>query len=108
MAEKDGADVVAFKASEPRSRAAGNASDGHDDTAFGNVASKWAGFEMTLRHHGGDVGSRRKIEERDGAWGKFRPDAGEWHRTGSDRAEKNGKSAVAYLKEIRRRQEAGS
>src|ERR1700738_289702 len=89
VAEKYGADIVAFKGQSEAEVALqqGNCIGWvYDDTAFAERLAdpKWAGFEMTLPTIMEEPwGLAVKLEERDGAWGKFMAESlEEWHRTG--------------------------
>ena len=89
VAEKYGADIVAFKGQTEAETALqqGNCIGWvYDDTAFAERLAdpKWAGFEMTLDTILEEPwGLAVKLEERDGAWGKFMANlVEEWHRTG--------------------------
>ena len=107
MAEKYGADIVAFKGQTEAEVALqqGNCVGWvYDDTAFAERLAdpKWAGFEMTLPTIMEEPwGLAVKLEERDGAWGKFMAAAlEEWHRTGKliELEKKWGIQASAFLK----------
>jgi polar amino acid transport system substrate-binding protein len=89
VAEKYGADIVAFKGQTEAETALlqGNCIGWvYDDTAFAERLAdpKWAGFEMTLPTILEEPwGLAVKLEERDGAWGKFMAQVVEdWHRSG--------------------------
>jgi polar amino acid transport system substrate-binding protein len=89
VAEKYGADIVAFKGQTEAETALlqGNCIGWvYDDTAFAERLAdpKWAGFEMKLETILEEPwGLAVKLEERDGAWGKFMAQVIEdWHRTG--------------------------
>jgi polar amino acid transport system substrate-binding protein len=89
VAEKYGADIVAFKGQTEAETALlqGNCVGWvYDDTAFAERLAdpKWAGFEMTLPTILEEPwGLAVKLEEREGPWGKFMADTlEEWHRTG--------------------------
>jgi polar amino acid transport system substrate-binding protein len=89
VAEKYGADIVAFKGQTEAETALlqGNCIGWvYDDTAFAERLAdpKWAGFEMKLETILEEPwGLAVKLEERDGAWGKFMAQVLEdWHRSG--------------------------
>ena len=89
VAEKYGADIVAFKGQTEAETALlqGNCIGWvYDDTAFAERLAdpKWAGFEMTLETILEEPwGLAVKLEERDGPWGKFMAQMVEdWHRSG--------------------------
>jgi len=89
VAEKYGADIVAFKGQTEAETALlqGNCTGWvYDDTAFAERLAdpKWAGFEMKLETILEEPwGLAVKLEERDGAWGKFMAQVLEdWHRSG--------------------------
>src|SRR5712672_1931641 len=89
VAEKYGAEIVAFKGQTEAEVALqqGNCIGWvYDDTAFAERLAdpKWAGFEMALPTILEEPwGLAVKLEERDGAWGKFMTEQlEEWHRTG--------------------------
>jgi polar amino acid transport system substrate-binding protein len=89
VAEKYGADIVAFKGQTEAETALlqGNCIGWvYDDTAFAERLAdpKWAGFEMKLETILEEPwGLAVKLEERDGAWGKFMAQMLEdWHRSG--------------------------
>src|SRR5216683_6156882 len=77
VAEKYGADIIAFKAQTEAETALlqGNCIGWvYDDTAFAErlADAKWAGFEMTLPTILEEPwGLAVKLEERDGPWGQF-------------------------------------
>jgi polar amino acid transport system substrate-binding protein len=109
VAEKYGADIVAFKGQTEAETALlqGNCIGWvYDDTAFAERLAdpKWAGFEMTLDTILEEPwGLAVKLEERDGAWGKFMTQMVEdWHRSGRlIELEKKWKiPASAYLKSM--------
>jgi polar amino acid transport system substrate-binding protein len=89
VAEKYGADIVAFRGQNEAETALsqGNCIAWlYDDTAFAERLAdpKWAGFEMPL----GTIlsepwGAAVKREERDGPWGQFMAETvSDWHRSG--------------------------
>jgi polar amino acid transport system substrate-binding protein len=89
VAEKYGAEIVAFKGQTEAETALlqGNCVGWvYDDTAFAERLAdpKWAGFEMKLETILEEPwGLAVKLEERDGAWGKFMAQMLEdWHRSG--------------------------
>jgi polar amino acid transport system substrate-binding protein len=89
VAEKYGADIVAFKGQTEAETALlqGNCVGWvYDDTAFAErlADAKWAGFEMTLPTILEEPwGLAVKLEELDGPWGKFMAQTVEdWHRSG--------------------------
>jgi polar amino acid transport system substrate-binding protein len=89
VAEKYGADIVAFKGQTEAEVALqqGNCIGWvYDDTAFAErlADAKWAGFEMTLPTILEEPwGLAVKLEELDGPWGKFMAQTVEdWHRSG--------------------------
>ena len=89
VAEKYGADIVAFKGQTEAETALlqGNCIGWvYDDTAFAERLAdpKWAGFEMKLETILEEPwGLAVKLEERDGPWGKFMAQVIEdWHRSG--------------------------
>jgi polar amino acid transport system substrate-binding protein len=107
VAEKYGADIVAFKGQTEAEVALqqGNCVGWvYDDTAFAERLAdpKWSGFEMTLPTIMEEPwGLAVKLEEREGAWGKFMAAAlEEWHRTGKliELEKKWGIQASAFLK----------
>jgi len=109
VAEKYGAEIVAFKGQTEAEVALqqGNCIGWvYDDTAFAErlADSKWAGFEMTLPTIMEEPwGLAVKLEEREGAWGKFMAAALEdWHRTGKliELEKKWGIQASAFLKQM--------
>src|SRR4051794_17028703 len=109
VAEKYGADIVAFKGQTEAEVALlqGNCVGWvYDDTAFAERLAdpKWAGFEMTLPTILEEPwGLAVKLEERDGAWGKFMAEQlEEWHRTGKliELEKKWGIQASAFLKQM--------
>src|SRR6266436_6335323 len=109
VAEKYGADIVAFKGQTEAEVALqqGNCIGWvYDDTAFAERIAdpKWAGFEMTLPTILEEPwGLAVKLEERDGAWGKFMAESlEEWHRTGKliELEKKWGIQASAFLKQM--------
>ena len=89
VAEKYGADIVAFRG---QSEAETALSQGnciawlYDDTAFAERLAdpKWAGFEMPLETILTEPwGAAVKLEERDGPWGQFMAKTiADWHRSG--------------------------
>jgi polar amino acid transport system substrate-binding protein len=89
VAEKYGADIVAFKGQTEAETALlqGNCVGWvYDDTAFAERLAdpKWAGFEMALPTIMEEPwGVAVKLEERDGPWGKFMSkQVADWHKTG--------------------------
>jgi len=89
VAEKYGADIVAFKGQTEAETALlqGNCIGWvYDDTAFAERLAdpKWAEFEMTLPTILEEPwGLAVRLEERDGEWGKFMSKMIEdWHRSG--------------------------
>src|SRR3954467_5354757 len=89
VAEKYGADIVAFKGQAEAETALmqGNCIAWvYDDTAFAERLAdpKWAGFEMTLPTILEEPWALAvKLEERDGPWGKFMTQVVEdWHKSG--------------------------
>jgi polar amino acid transport system substrate-binding protein len=109
VAEKYGADIVAFKGQTEAEVALqqGNCIGWvYDDTAFAERLAdpKWSGFEMTLPTILEEPwGLAVKLEERDGPWGKFMASAMEdWHRTGKliELEKKWGIQASAFLKQM--------
>jgi polar amino acid transport system substrate-binding protein len=89
VAEKYGADIVAFKGQTEAEVALqqGNCVGWvYDDTAFADRLAdpKWSGFEMALPTILEEPWALAvKLEERDGEWGKFiASQLEEWHRTG--------------------------
>ena len=109
VAEKYGADFIAFKGQTEAEVALqqGNCVGWvYDDTAFAERLAdpKWAGFEMTLPTILEEPwGLAVKLEERDGAWGKFMAESlEEWHRTGKliELEKKWGIQASAFLKQM--------
>jgi polar amino acid transport system substrate-binding protein len=109
VAEKYGADIVAFKGQTEAEVALqqGNCIGWvYDDTAFAErlADAKWAGFEMTLPTILEEPwGLAVKLEERDGAWGKFMAESlEEWHRTGKliELEKKWGIQPSAFLKQM--------
>ena len=89
VAEKYGADIVAFKGQTEAETALlqGNCIGWvYDDTAFVERLAdpKWAAFEMPLETILAEPwGVAVKLEERDGPWGQFVAKAvADWHRTG--------------------------
>ena len=109
VAEKYGADIVAFKGQTEAEVALlqGNCVGWvYDDTAFAERLAdpKWAGFEMTLPTILEEPwGLAVPLPERDGAWGKFMAQQLEdWHRTGKliELEKKWNIPASAYLKKM--------
>jgi len=109
VAEKYGAEIVAFKGQTEAEVALqqGNCIGWvYDDTAFAERLAdpKWAGFEMTLPTIMEEPwGLAVKLEEREGAWGKFMAAALEdWHRTGKliELEKKWNIPASAFLKKM--------
>ena len=109
VAEKYGADIVAFKGQTEAEVALqqGNCVGWvYDDTAFAERLAdpKWAGFEMTLPSIMEEPwGLAVPLPERDGAWGKFMSDLlVEWHKTGKliELEKKWNIPASAFLKKM--------
>jgi len=109
VAEKYGADIVAFKGQTEAEVALqqGNCIGWvYDDTAFAERLAdpKWSGFEMALPTILEEPwGLAVKLEERDGAWGKFMASLlEEWHRTGKliELEKKWNIPASAFLKKM--------
>jgi len=109
VAEKYGADIVAFKGQTEAEVALqqGNCIGWvYDDTAFAERLAdpKWAGYEMTLPTILEEPwGLAVALPERDGAWGKFMAESLEdWHRTGKliELEKKWGIQASAFLKQM--------
>ena len=107
VAEKYGADIVAFKGQTEAEVALqqGNCIGWvYDDTAFAERLAdpKWSGYEMTLPSILEEPwGLAVALPEREGAWGKFMSvSLEEWHRTGKliELEKKWGIQASAYLK----------
>jgi polar amino acid transport system substrate-binding protein len=89
VAEKYGADIVAFKGQSEAETALmqGNCIGWvYDDTAFAErlADAKWKDFEMPLETILEEPwGIAVKLEERDGPWGKFVSETiADWHRSG--------------------------
>jgi polar amino acid transport system substrate-binding protein len=89
VAEKYGADIVAFKGQTEAETALlqGNCIGWvYDDTAFAERLAdpKWKDFEMTLETILEEPwGIAVKLEERDGPWGQFvAKEIEDWHRSG--------------------------
>jgi polar amino acid transport system substrate-binding protein len=89
VAEKYGADIVAFRGQNEAETALsqGNCIAWlYDDTAFAERLAdpKWAGFEMPLETILSEPwGAAVKLEERDGPWGQFMAKTiADWHRSG--------------------------
>jgi polar amino acid transport system substrate-binding protein len=89
VAEKYGADIVAFRGQNEAETALaqGNCIAWlYDDTAFAERLAdpKWAGFEMPLETILTEPwGAAVKLEERDGPWGQFMAKTiADWHRSG--------------------------
>jgi polar amino acid transport system substrate-binding protein len=89
VAEKYGADIVAFRGQNEAETALsqGNCIAWlYDDTAFAERLAdpKWAGFEMPLETILSEPWSAAvKLGERDGPWGQFMAKTvADWHRTG--------------------------
>src|SRR5207302_6971794 len=109
VAEKYGADIVAFKGQTEAEVALqqGNCIGWvYDDTAFAERLAdpKWAGFEMTLPTILEEPwGLAVPLPERDGPWGKFMAQQLEdWHRTGKliELEKKWNIPASAFLKKM--------
>ena len=109
VAEKYGADIVAFKGQTEAEVALqqGNCIGWvYDDTAFAERLAdpKWAGYEMTLPTILEEPwGLAVALPERDAAWGKFMAESmEEWHRTGKliELEKKWGIQASAFLKQM--------
>ena len=109
VAEKYGADIVAFKGQTEAEVALqqGNCVGWvYDDTAFAERLAdpKWAGFEMTLPTILEEPwGLAVQLPERDGAWGKFMAERStDWHRTGKliELEKKWNIPASAFLKKM--------
>jgi polar amino acid transport system substrate-binding protein len=109
VAEKYGADIVAFKGTAESETALlqGNCIGWvYDDTAFAERLAdpKWADYAMPLETILEEPwGLAVKLEERDGPWGRFMHDmVVKWHRTGRlIELEKKWKiPASAYLKKM--------
>ena len=109
VAEKYGADIVAFKGQAEAETALmqGNCIAWvYDDTAFAErlADAKWKDYEMPLETILEEPwGVAVKLEERDGAWGKFMAAAlEEWHRNGKliELEKKWNIPASAYLKSM--------
>ncbi len=89
VAEKYGADIVAFRGQQEAETALaqGNCIAWlYDDTAFAERLAdpKWAGFEMPLETILTEPwGAAVRLEERDGPWGQFMAKTiADWHRSG--------------------------
>jgi polar amino acid transport system substrate-binding protein len=89
VAEKYGADIVAFRGQNEAETALsqGNCIAWlYDDTAFAERLAdpRWAGFEMPLETILTEPwGAAVKLEERDGPWGRFMAGTiADWHRSG--------------------------
>src|SRR3954467_10402941 len=109
VAEKYGADIVAFKGQTEAETALlqGNCIGWvYDDTAFAERLAdpKWADFEMTLPTILEEPWALAvKLEERDGPWGKFMTQVVEdWHKSGRliELEKKWNIPASAYLKKM--------
>ncbi|HMK78454.1 MAG TPA: transporter substrate-binding domain-containing protein [Xanthobacteraceae bacterium] len=109
VAEKYGADIVAFKGQTEAEVALlqGNCVGWvYDDTAFADRLAdpKWSGFEMALPTIMEEPWALAvKLEERDGEWGKFISALlEEWHRTGKliELEKKWNIPASAFLKKM--------
>jgi polar amino acid transport system substrate-binding protein len=89
VAEKYGADIVAFRGQQEAETALaqGNCIAWlYDDTAFAERLAdpKWGGFEMPLETILSEPwGAAVRLEERDGPWGQFMAKTiADWHRSG--------------------------
>jgi polar amino acid transport system substrate-binding protein len=89
VAEKYGADIVAFRGQQEAETALaqGNCIAWlYDDTAFAERLAdpKWAGYEMPLETILTEPwGAAVRLEERDGPWGQFMAKTiADWHRSG--------------------------
>jgi polar amino acid transport system substrate-binding protein len=109
IAEKYGADIVAFKGQTEAETALlqGNCIGWvYDDTAFFERLAdpKWAAFEMPLETILAEPwGVAVKLEERDGPWGQFvAKTLTDWHRTGKliEWEKKWGIPPSAFLKKM--------
>jgi polar amino acid transport system substrate-binding protein len=109
VAEKYGADIVAFKGQSEAETALmqGNCIGWvYDDTAFAErlADAKWKDFEMPLETILEEPwGIAVKLEERDGPWGKFVSETiADWHRSGRfiELEKKWNIPASAYLKKM--------
>jgi len=109
VAEKYGADIVAFKGQTEAEVALqqGNCVGWvYDDTAFAERLAdpKWSGFEMTLPTIMEEPwGLAVPLPERDGAWGKFMAEQlVEWHKSGKliELEKKWNIPASAFLKKV--------
>jgi polar amino acid transport system substrate-binding protein len=110
VAEKYGADIVAFRGQNEAETALaqGNCVAWlFDDTAFQERLAdpKWAGFEMPLETILTEPwGAAVKLEERDGPWGQFvAKTIADWHRSGKliETEKKWHISPSAFLKKAR-------
>jgi polar amino acid transport system substrate-binding protein len=110
VAEKYGADIVAFRGSNEAATALqqGNCIGWlGDDTLFQEPLAdpKWAGFEMPLETILTEPwGAAVRLEERDGPWGQFTAKTiADWHRTGKliDTEKKWNISPSAFLRKAR-------
>jgi len=110
VAEKYGADIVAFRGQNEAETALqqGNCIGWvYDDTAFQERLAdpKWAAFEMPLETILTEPwGAAVKLEERDGPWGQFiATTIADWHRSGKliEIEKKWGISPSAFLKKAR-------
>ena len=110
VAEKYGADIVAFRGQNEAETALqqGNCIGWlYDDTAFQERLAdpKWAAFEMPLETILTEPwGAAVKLEERDGPWGQFiAKTITDWHRGGKliETEKKWGISPSAFLKKAR-------
>ena len=110
VAEKYGADIVAFRGQNEAETALaqGNCIGWlYDDTAFEERLAdpKWAGFEMPLESILAEPwGAAVRLEERDGPWGQFiARTIADWHRSGKliETEKKWGISPSAFLKKAR-------
>jgi len=110
VAEKYGADIVAFRGQNEAETALqqGNCIGWlYDDTAFQERLAdpKWAAFEMPLETILTEPwGAAVRLEERDGPWGQFvAKTIADWHRTGKliETEKKWNISPSAFLKKAR-------
>jgi len=110
VAEKYGADIVAFRGQNEAETALqqGNCIGWlYDDTAFQERLAdpKWSAFEMPLETILTEPwGAAVRLEERDGPWGQFiAKTIADWHRSGKliETEKKWGISPSAFLKKAR-------